>query len=170
MRNNQWLKSLAEKIAAGIDEEFGEAYSFIKITSPPTLFRTETAGYCVDVASFRLNRKQCALQLWLDEWSHTLRLYYGLSTANRLLIDIVADSTAAWRRPAGKLSAKDVEEKGGRLIQPLPQHKLNRPNVEIYWSWSYYGCYSSALMTPLGGNVSRVCRAFTGQWPKGRLN
>ena len=41
MRNNQWLKSLAEKIAAGIDEEFGEAYSFIKITNPPTLFRTE---------------------------------------------------------------------------------------------------------------------------------
>src|SRR5438128_3362131 len=151
MTKKQWLKSLAEKIAADIDGELGEAHSFVKIPSPAKLFRTETAGYSVAVARFRLNRKHCALELWLDEWAHALRLYYGLSTTDRLLIDIVADSTAAWRRPAAKLSGKDVEENGGHwhLIEPLPQQKLNRPIAEIYWNWSFYGCYSSVLMTPL---------------------
>src|SRR5947209_2574281 len=110
MTNKQWLNSLAGKIAADLGEELGEAHSFIKIPDPAKLFKTETAGYSVAVASFRLNHKHCALELWLDEWAHALRLYYGLSTTDRLLIDIVADSTAAWRRPAAKLSGKDVEE------------------------------------------------------------
>jgi hypothetical protein len=39
MTKKQWLKPVAEKIAADIDGELGEAHSFIKIPSRATLIR-----------------------------------------------------------------------------------------------------------------------------------
>src|SRR5437773_9376147 len=101
---------------------------------------TDTGGYFVDIAKLSFGgRKSYFLQLWLDEWTHGLRLYYGLSTTEQKLIRKLADSKAGQIRPVATFYGRDIDLKGGqwRLIEPLPQTKLNQPIAEIY-NWSFY--------------------------------
>jgi hypothetical protein len=80
-----------------------------------------------------------------------MRLYYGVSTADRPLVEKLADSTAGWRSPASTFRYRDTERNKGvpRLIEGLPQQKLDRPIAGLYPGINWYGCYLSTQVTTL---------------------
>ena len=86
MTKRQWLKSQAQQSAAKLRQEFGhEANRLIGRPSRITLSDTETAGIVADIAELS-GQKSWRLELWLDEITHELRLYYCVSTESVLFV------------------------------------------------------------------------------------
>jgi predicted HNH restriction endonuclease len=162
MNRHQWLKLLGEETITEIGRELGpEADNFIRASNRVRVVHTDTKGYCTTIA--RLTDRRWFVELWLDEFTHGLRVYYGVCTAERSLIKTLADGTAVWRRPKATFYKKDTEYNGQtiRLNKALPQRQMNQPVAEFYDSGrSWYGSYSSLLVEPLIRN-GRMPRQLT---------
>ncbi|MDZ4799626.1 MAG: hypothetical protein SGI92_15800 [Bryobacteraceae bacterium] len=165
MTKRAWLKQFANDLTTIIAGEPG-----LRVLPRQHVHRTNTDGHVIKIGKLK-GRRNTGVELWLDMWTHDLRLWCGLATRDSDLAVKLSSSRKPSVRPAVRLTYSDTEEyrQYSRLVNTLPATSLERPIAEAYEPWFFHGVFSDAkvmkqitagrIHPPLLG---RVADALTG--------